>query len=592
MLSRRAFVLSAAAAGGALVVGLRIADQESVGSGSVGSGSVGSGSDVVEIHNWITIKPDNTTTIRIARMEMGQGVMTSMAQLLAEELAVDWSKLTTEFISIRDQLSRGGIYGRTVTSSSDSVRESEALLRICGAQIRTMLVQAAAERLDVQASELTAENSVVAHRPTGRSLTFGELASAAAEIAVPEPHSLRLREPQEWTLIGNSVPRVDVPAKVDGTAVYGIDVVLPGMKHAAIAMNPVFGQRLKSYGADDVLSRPGIIKVVPIKTGGDIVAVAVVADDWWHAKTAVDAIAKDWDAGEWGATDTRAIVSNMRAGLDGRPDEILHQDGNVGAAFASATQVVEADYSVPYLEHATMEPMNCTALVTDDGFEVWASTQAPENALDAAAEAAGLPVSEGNLHVTQIGGGFGRRLKSDYVAQAVQIAKAMKGTPTKLIWSREDTTRHGFYRPPNLSRLRGAIDSHGNVTAWSHRIVATSSAVTLGLGATRLPYPIPNILVDLVVKQCHVPEGKMRAVDLAAQGFFTQCFMDELARAAGTDSYRYQRTLLDPERILRQAQSPAKFHRKRALRGCAPCSTRLHENRIGITHLAEIGDAA
>ena len=233
MLSRRAFVLSAAAAGGALVVGLRIADRE-----SVSSGSVGAGSEVVEIHNWITIKSDNTTTIRIARMEMGQGVMTSMAQLLAEELAVDWSKVTTEFISIRDQLSRGGIYGRTVTSSSDSVRESEALLRICGAQIRTMLVQAAAERLDVQASELTAENSVVTHRPTGRSLTFGELASAAAEIAVPEPHSVRLREPQEWTLIGKSVPRVDVPAKVDGTAVYGIDVVLPGMKHAAIAMNP------------------------------------------------------------------------------------------------------------------------------------------------------------------------------------------------------------------------------------------------------------------------------------------------------------------------------------------------------------------
>ena len=210
-----------------------------------------------------------------------------------------------------------------------------------------------------------------------------------------------------------------------------------------------------------------------------------------------------------------------------------------------------------------MEPMNCTALVTDDGFEVWASTQAPENALDAAAEAAGLPVSEGNLHVTQIGGGFGRRLELDYVAQAVQIAKAMKGTPIKLIWSREDTTRHGFYRPPNLSRLRGAIDSHGNATAWSHRIVATSSSVTLGLlGATRLPYPIPNILVDLVVKQCHVPEGKMRAVGLAAQGFFTQCFMDELARAAGTDSYRYQRTLLDPERIPETASKPHKISPK------------------------------
>lgn len=554
MLSRRAFLLSAAAAaGGGLVVGLRIAGLE----------SVGSASDAVEIHDWITVGPDSTTTIRIARMEMGQGVMTSMAQLLAEELAVDWSKVKTEFISTRAHLSRGRIYGRTETSSSGSVRNSQELLRTCGAQIRTMFVQAAAERLDVPASELTANNSVVTHRPTGRSLTFGELASAAARLAVPDADSVRLKEPEDWTVIGKSVPRFDIPAKVDGTAVYGIDVTQPGMKYAAIAMNPVFGEKLKSYDAGEALSRPGIVKVVPITAHGATVAVAVIADQWWQAKSAVDAMAKDWDTGACGAIDSAAILTAMRAGLDGPSDTVLRQDGDVEAAFAAAAQVVEADYFVPYLEHATMEPMNCTALVTDDGFEVWASTQAPEDAMAAAADVSGLPVSKGTLHVTQIGGGFGRRLESDFVAQAVQIAKEMKGTPIKLLWSREDTTRHGFYRPPNLSRLRGAIDSDGNTIGWTHRIVAPSDSVTRGqLGAPRLPHSIPNMLVDFVMKRCHVPEGLMRAVGLAAQGYFTQCFMDELARAAGTDSYRYQRALLDPERVPETEVKPRKISPK------------------------------
>jgi len=546
-LSRRAFILSAAAVGGALVVGLRLAVRGADG---------GLDDDAVEVHNWITVAPDGTTTIRIARMEMGQGTMTSMAQLLAEELAVDWAKVKTEFISIRTQLRRRKVYGRTKTSASRSVRESEEMLRTSGAQIRIMFVEAAAKRFGVSASELEAANSVVTHIPTGRHLTYGELASAAAKVPVPDATSIKLKAPEDWTFIGKSVPRVDVPAKVDGTAIYGIDVELPGLKYAAIAMNPTLGAVMKSYDASDVLSRPGILKVVEVKSEGNVDAVAVVADQWWQAKSAVDAMPKEWESNA-DVIDSAAILADMRVGLEGASDKILRQDGDVEAAIASAARVLKADYFVPYLEHATLEPMNCTALVTDDSFEVWAPTQTPEEAIALASHVAGLPVAKGNLHVTQIGGGFGRRLKSDFVAQAVQIAKAIKGTPIKLLWSREDTTRHGFYRPASLSRLRGALDSDGNPTVLTHRIVATSDDLRLApIGSIWLPHEIPNMLIDLVVKQTHVPEGLMRSVGLAAHAFLTQCFLDELARAAGKDPYEFQRALLDPERALDEAKKP------------------------------------
>jgi len=545
--SRRAFILSAAAVGGALVVGLRLAVR--------GAGG-GLDDDAVEIHNWITVAPDGTTTIRIARMEMGQGTMTSMAQLLAEELAVDWSKVKTEFISIRTQLRRHRVYGRTKTSASRSVRESEEMLRTSGAQIRTMFIGAAAKQLGVSASELKADNSVITHVPTGRYLTYGELASGAAKVPVPDATSIKLKDPKDWTFIGKSVPRVDIPAKVDGTAIYGIDVELPGLKYAAIAMNPTLGAVLKSYDASDVLSRPGILDVVEVKNEGKVDAVAVVADQWWQAKSAVDAMPKDWESSP-NVIDSAGILADMQAGLEGPADQILRQDGDIQAATASAAQVLEADYFVPYLEHAALEPMNCTALVTDDGFDVWAPTQAPEEAIALASHVAGLPVAKGNLHVTQIGGAFGRRLKSDFVAQAVQIAKATKGTPIKLLWSREDTMRHCFYRPASLSRLRGALDSDGNPTVLTHRIVATSDDLRLApIGSIWLPHDIPNMLIDLVVKPTHVPEGLMRSVGLAAHAFLTQCFLDELARAAGKDPYEFQRALLDPDRALDAGSKP------------------------------------
>jgi len=540
--TRRYFILSAAACGGGLAIGLRFATSER--RPPLASGDV-------EIHNWITVAPDSTVTIRIAQMEMGQGAMTSMAQLLAEELEADWSKVRTEFISLSTHLRRGKIYGRTNTVGSGGVSCSHLLLRTSGAQIRTMLIKAAAERLGVPEAELVAKSSAITHSPTGRRLSYGELALDAARIAVPDPASVRLKDPEDWTCIGTSVARVDIAAKVDGRAVYGIDVKLPGMKHAAVSMSPVFRGKLRSYDTSEILSRSGVIKVIKLKGGkaGTDDAVAVVADQWWQAKAAVEAMPKEWDGGVWHATDSAAIMANLRAGLDAAPDEVLRKSGSVEKATASAERLLEAIYFVPYLEHATMEPMNCTALVTDDHFEVWAPTQVPELAISVAAKVAALPVSKGSLHITQLGGGFGRRQEADFVAQAVTIANAMKGTPIKLLWSREDTMRHGFYRPTTLSRVRGALDANGNIAAWSHRIVAPSSVrERTQFGSDSLLYAIPNILVDFVVRRSHVPEGQMRGVGFATHGFVTQSFVDELARASAKNSYEFQRELLNPDK--------------------------------------------
>jgi isoquinoline 1-oxidoreductase subunit beta len=548
--SRRSFILSAAAVGGGLAIGLptwlfrgALTQTEDV------------GPEGVEVYNWIVIAPDNNVTIRIAQMEMGQGTMTAMAQLLAEELEVDWSKIKTEFISIATHLHRGKVFLTTETSASLGLRLSDIPLRTAGAQIRTMLIKAAARRLGASEAEFVAENSVVTHTITGRRLTYGELAADAAKITVPDPESVRLKESKDWKFLGKSIKRVDIPAKIDGSALFGIDVRLPGMKYAALVMSPVFGGTLKSYDSNTALSFPGVRKVVAIR-GGEAGfvrqmddAIAVVADQWWQAKAAVDAMPKEWDDGAWSTVDGASIFANLQTGLDGEPDRTLRTEGNVEAAMASAVQKLEAYYFVPYLEQATMEPMNCTALVTDHSFQVWVPTQTPEAAIGVAAKIAGMPVEKGELHCTLLGGGFGRRLECDVVSQAVQIARAIKGVPIKLLWTREDTMRHSFYRQASLSRLTGGIDGDGRVSAWNHRIVSQSEdEVRSTYGSDTLLYSIPNVKVEFSIRHSHVPEGSMRGVGFSINCFAVQSFIDELARAAGKDGYQLQRELLDPAR--------------------------------------------
>ena len=541
MLSRRSLILSAAAggvlgAGGALGLGFRFAGIDPK-----------FDPDGVEVHNWVVVARDNTVTIRIAQMEMGQGAITTMAQLVAEELEVDWAKICTEFISITTQPARAGAYGRTNTAASEGVSSSQLLLRTSGAQIRTMLVRAAAARLGKPESEFLAKESRVTHLATGESLTYGELAADAAKLPVPEPASIQLKDAKDWLLIGKSLNRVDIPSKTDGTAIFGIDVKVPGMKHAAITMSPVLGGRLMSYEANAALSRAGVQRVVKIKgTRRRYEALAVVADRWWQAKTAIDVMPVEWGEGA-PSVDSEMILKDLQAALAGAPDEVLRRTGDVEAVLASAARLWSADYVVPYLEQATMEPMNCTALVTDDSFEVWAPTQLPESAIETAAKAAGMPQDRGRLHLIQMGGGFGRRQESDFISQAVHVAKAMKGTPIKLVWTREDTMRHGFYRPANCSRVRGALDADGNLLAWWHRIAAPSrERVRSQLGSDSLLYAIPNMLVDFVSRPSNIPEGQMRGVGFATHAFVTQSFMDELATLAGKNIYEFQRQLLDP----------------------------------------------
>jgi isoquinoline 1-oxidoreductase beta subunit len=515
-----------------------------------------------EVNHWIVVAPDNTITVRVAQMEMGGGTLTAMAQLVAEELEADPAALRAEFVDIALHVRKGWLYGRTATAESIGVKLAEKQLRVAGATLRTMLVEAAALRWAVPPGQCAARGGVITHAPSGRTLTFAAVATEAARLRVPPPGAVRLKAAGDWTVIGKPLRRIDGPSKVDGTAKFGIDISLPGMRHAAVAMSPTFGGRVKSYDPRQVAGRPGVLGVFTIQDGA---AVAIVAKLWWQAHQAVEALDIEWEPGA-DPRGSEAIAGTLADALDSGAAEIVRDDGDVDAALTGAHRTVTADYSFPYLEHATMEPLNCTALVTKDRFEVWAPTQVPEAAFRAAAEEAGMTLGQGNLHPTLMGGGFGRRQMSDFVRQAVQIARRMRGTPVKLVWSREDTMRHGYYHPANAARLRAGLDAAGRVVAWEHRAASVSTnPIYSTIGAESLPYAIGNVRVSRAARRARVPIGPYRGVAFTHTAFMAQCFVDELAEAAEIDCYRFQRALLDPERMperiprgqLRDALSPA-----------------------------------
>lgn len=545
--SRRAFLASAVVATGGLALGFRLRKH--------GLTWFDDPNARHELFNWVTLAPDNSTTLTIAQMELGQGAITAMSQLLAEELDLDWSTIRTEFVSLKRHVAEGNLYGRVATYASLGVKLAEGPLRTAGAQIRSMLVHTAALRLNVPETSLTTKQSHVIHEPSGRQFRYGELAAEAARMTPPTGDRVRLKTPSEWSLIGKSLPRLDTPSKSNGTAVYGIDVDIPGMKHAAIVMSPAFGGRLVSFDATQALTRPGVIRVVRLErerledndTTQD--AVAVVADTWWQAQAALTAIPIHWDAGLGGGANSESIAVGLTSGLTGEADRTLRDQGEALAAISAASRVLQADYSFPFLEHATLEPMNCTALVTDRSFEIWAPTQTPDDCMVHAARVSGLPVSSGELHPTLMGGGFGRRQFTDYVVQAVQIAKQLPGVPVKLLWSREETTRHGFYRPATQTRVRVALDE-GRVSAWHHRVSSPSDWGSLSTdGADSILYAIPHVRVDLSVRPSPVPLGPFRGVAFSPNCFTTQCFIHEVARSLGEDVYQLQRRLLDPAAV-------------------------------------------
>ncbi|MDB5953347.1 MAG: xanthine dehydrogenase family protein molybdopterin-binding subunit [Massilia sp.] len=513
-----------------------------------------------EINAWVVVKPDDTIVIRIARSEMGQGTLTGLAQLVAEELDADWSRVTTEYPTPGQSLARNRVWGSFSTGGSRGMRESHEYVRKGGAGARMMLVQAAAAEWKVPASECVAANSVITHTQSGRTTTYGKVATAAGTLAPPAAADIVLKDPAQWKLAGKRMARLDTVNKTNGSQIYGMDLTMPGMLNAAIKDCPVFGGKVKSFDASAIEKRPGIRKVLQI---GDS-AVVVVADTWWRAHSALQAMPIVWDEGPNAKLSSFDIAATLKAGLDASDAVIGNQNGDARAAIAGAVRKVEAVYSYPYQNHATMETMNATARWTPQLCEVWTPTQNGEAALAAAAEAAGLPPAKCEVYKLHLGGGFGRRgAVHDWVRQAVEIAKAMPGIPVKLIWSREEDMLHGRYHPVTQCKMTAGLDAKGEITGVHMRISGQSILASVapqsikdgkdpvvfqGLNApgpeASIGYAFPSLLVDHAMRNPPVPAGFWRGVNLNQNAVYLECFIDEIAHATKQDPLALRRKLM------------------------------------------------
>lgn len=546
-LSRRQFLVTAGAAAGGFSLGFHIP--------GIGSAAAQSAAGP-EVNAWVVIRPNEQVIIRIARSEMGQGTLTGLAQLVAEELECDWARVSVEFPTPGQNLARNRVWGDFSTGGSRGIRASHDYVRKGGAAARMMLVQAAASGWNVPAAECSVQRGVITHRASGRSTTYGKVADAAARVTPPA--DVPLKDPRTWQIAGKPLKRLDTAPKLTGRQIYGVDLTLPGMLSAAIRDCPVFGGSVQSFDAAKVRGMPGVRHVVKV----DNTAVAVVADTWWQAKTALDALPVVWDEGPHAKTSSAAFAATLQTALDAPEAFVGNRVGDARAAIAQAARKVEAVYSYPHQNHATLEPMNATAVWTAEKCEVWAPTQNGEAALAAASEAAGLPQTQCDVHKLLLGGGFGRRGFSDYVRQAVLIAKQIPGVPVKLIWSREEDMQHGRYHPVTQCKMTGAFNAAGELTALHMRIAGQSilasvfpsrlqgGADTLtfqGLSSSgdgQFGYSIPNLLIDHAMRNPSVPAGFWRGVNHNQNAIYIECFIDELAHAAGQDPLAFRRRLM------------------------------------------------
>ena len=552
-LNRRSFLIGAAAVGGGLSLGFEI---------PFGSQAAFAADEEPEVNAWVVIRPDDTVVIRIARSEMGQGTLTGLAQLVAEELECDWSKVTTEYPTPGENVARKRVWGNFSTGGSRGIRESHLYVRQGGAAARLMLTQAAANGWNVPAAECSAANSVITHQPSGRTTSFGKVAAAAGKLEPPA--EVKLKDVKDWKIAGKGVKRLDTMDKLTGKQIYGIDLKLPGMLNAAIKDCPVTGGKLKSFDAAKIMAMPGVKHVVPV----DDSAVAVVADTYWHARTAIAALSIVWDEGPNAKVTSASIAAWLKEGFDAEEAYVGNKAGDAKGAIAGAAKKVEAVYSYPYQNHATLEPMNATALYTPDKCEVWGPTQNGEAALAAAAEASGLPVGKCDVYKVLLGGGFGRRGRTDYVRQAVLIAKQIPGTPVKLLWSREDDMTHGSYHPITQCKLTGGLDAEGKLVGMHMRISGQSISAALrpeGLRSGMDPvvfqglnpagaegqfsYEVPNLLIDHAMRNPHIIPGFWRGVNINHNTIYVECFIDELAHAAGQDPLAFRRKMLKPKNL-------------------------------------------
>lgn len=546
--SRRSFLASSAAAAGGLALGFHVPfATEAAAQGAT-----------PEVNAWVLIKPDDTVVIRVARVEMGQGTLTGLAQLVAEELECDWDKVTTEYPTPGQNVARSRVWGNFQTAGSRGIRDSQEYVRKGGAAARMMLVQAAANEWKVEPSACTVSKGVITHAASGRSTTFGKVAEAASKLEPPK--DVPLKDIKSWTIAGKSLKRLDTPDKVNGKLVYAIDVKLPGMLNAALKNCPVFGGKIKSFDAAKVETMPGVKKVVQVADTG----VAVIADTWWRAKTALDALPIEWDNGPNGSVQSADIAAAQKEGLTAAEAFVGNRAGDVKAALAGAAQTIEAVYGFPHQHHVTMEPMNATVIWTEDKCDVWTSTQNGESALATATQASGLPTNKNEVYRHHLGGGFGRRATShDFVRFAVLIAKQMPGTPIKTIWSREEDMTHGWYHPSTQCRMVGGLDANGNLVALHMRISGQSILAALNPNALQngrdpatfqglnpqgpegqFGYTVPNLLIDHAMRNPHVPPGFWRGVNNNQNAIYLESFMDELAHAAKQDPLEFRRKLM------------------------------------------------
>jgi isoquinoline 1-oxidoreductase beta subunit len=550
-LSRRRFVVGAAAlAAGGLALGVK-APFVSEAAAQTGA---------TDVNVWVAIKPDNTCVIRIARSEMGQGTLTGLAQLVAEELECDWKNVTTERISPARNLASKRAWGDMSTGGSRGIRSSQDYVRKAGAAARIMLLQAAADQWKVPVGEVTVSNGIIAHAASKRTISYGKVAAAAAKVTPPDPKDIKLKDPKDWKIAGKPLKRLDTADKLNGAKLYAIDVKLPGMLNAAIKDAPVFGSKVVSFDEAKIAKMPGVKKVVKVKD----TAVAVVADTWWHAKTALEALPITWDEGNNAKVSNATIAAHLKDGLTAAENNGERKNGDALAAIAGAAKKIEATYSTPFLSHACMEMMNATVKLSSDKAEAWVATQNLEAALAALSEESAVPLAKCDVHRYDLGGGFGRRAGGhDYLRQAVTIAKEFPDTPVKLVWSREEDQAHDFYRPISMCKMSAGLDEKGelvglhvkssgqSINAWSNPTGIVNGKDRRQLqgwfeepGDAQLGYTVPNMLIEYVMRNTHVPVGPWRGVNTNQNAVYMECFIEECARAAGKDSLEFRRALM------------------------------------------------
>jgi isoquinoline 1-oxidoreductase beta subunit len=540
-LNRRAFLKTSAAAGGGLMIGGYL--PTALGRGGAGLDAAGS----FEPNIWLKVNSDDTVRIMLTQLEMGQGVMTSMPMLVAEELDMDWSKIKTEWTPADPKYGNPNFGGQQLTAGSNSVRGMWKILRGAGATARVMLVTAAAQTWNVPEASLTTEKGEVVHKASGRRMKYGALVDKAA--ALPVPKDVKLKDPKNFTLMGKSLPRLDIPEKVNGSAVFGMDVKLPGLLVARVSRCPVFGGKVASFNGDKAKAVPGVKHVVQISNG-----VAVVADNYWSATKGLQALEVKWDEGKL-ATLNSADILKKYGEIAKQGGKVARAQGSTDNAYGAAPKKFERVFEGPFLAHATMEPMNCTADVKATRCDVYVPTQGQTASHNAAIAASGLSADKVKIHTTYLGGGFGRRGEADFVTEAVETSKAV-GAPVKVIWSREDDMQHDFYRPISYARMTGAVDASGKPTVFTQHLVQQSLMKRVGGlppngvdfismdGCANLPYDIPNIKIEYTEQDPGIPYGFWRSVGASFQGFAVEAFVDELATTAGKDPYEFRRDLL------------------------------------------------